>query len=351
MRIVVNDIAASSGGALSILKDFYEYVRNNDNYNEWIFLVGCDCIAETDNIKVLILDKVKSSKIEKLKFDFITGRKYINGLNPDVVFSMQNIITFGVKAKQVLYVHQSIPFQKIKKFSFLNDAERPFAVYQYIIGEMIKMSVKKSYRTIVQTKWMKEAVIYSTKVNENKIVNILPNVKSVNDNKSEEKSEANNKSFFYPTGKGIYKNNNCIVDAVRILNEEGYNDFKVKLTIDGVKNTCSNIIYTGRISRQAVFEEYKKSVLLFPSYIETFGYPLAEARMMGAIILASDCPFSREVLDGYCNAYFFDPFSPSELAVLMKKIIDGEITKKNISNTNIQTNDSWGKVWKEITQI
>ena len=40
MRIVVNDIAASKGGALTVLKDFYNCVRENDTENEWIFLLG-----------------------------------------------------------------------------------------------------------------------------------------------------------------------------------------------------------------------------------------------------------------------------------------------------------------------
>jgi hypothetical protein len=37
MRIVVNNIAASSGGAISILIDFYDYIKAADEENEWIF--------------------------------------------------------------------------------------------------------------------------------------------------------------------------------------------------------------------------------------------------------------------------------------------------------------------------
>ena len=115
MRIVVNDIAASTGGALTVLRDFYNCVKENDRENEWVFLLGDHLLEETENIKIRILKDVKASGIKKLCFDFFTGRKYIRSLNPDVVISLQNIITFGLKVPQLVYIHQSIPFQKTKK--------------------------------------------------------------------------------------------------------------------------------------------------------------------------------------------------------------------------------------------
>ena len=92
MRIVVNDIAASTGGALTVLKEFYNCVKENDRENEWIFLLGDYLLEETDNIKIHVLKDVKASGIKKLAFDFVTGKNYIRKLNPDVVVSLQNII-------------------------------------------------------------------------------------------------------------------------------------------------------------------------------------------------------------------------------------------------------------------
>ena len=66
--------------------------------------------------------------------------------------------------------------------------------------------------------------------------------------------------------------------------------------------------------------------------------------MAGAIVLASDTPFSREVLDGYENAYFFDPFSPDELADLMEKVVLGEIEKLDVADCKCERGDSWAQV-------
>ena len=60
------------------------------------------------------------------------------------------------------------------------------------------------------------------------------------------------------------------------------------------------------MSREEVFERYTNSILIFPSYVESFGLPLLEARLSGTYILASDRSFSREILEGYDKASFFE---------------------------------------------
>ena len=64
-----------------------------------------------------------------------------------------------------------------------------------------------------------------------------------------------------------------------------------------------------------------KSVLLFPSYIETFGLPLLEAKTIGSPIIASDTPFSKEITSNYNNVNYFDYSDEIKLAKLMIKQI------------------------------
>lgn len=340
MRIVVNDIAASTGGAMSILKDFYNYIKN-DTQNEWIFLLSDNYFEETENIKIITLQHIKKSWIHKIIFDFITGKQFISKLNPDVVFSMQNIITFGIKKPQIVYVHQSLPFQSVKKFSFFKSEERVNAVYQYIIGKFIKLSVQKADKVIVQTKWMKDAVCKKANISKDKIINILPNIEDFSRYKKD--GIFDKTSFFYPTSDNIYKNNDCIYKASELLNKKGIINYNVKITLED-KKIIPNIKFISRIPREKVINEYNQSTLVFPSYIETFGLPMAEARQMGTIILASDCAFSREILDGYDNAYYFDPYNPEELAILMSEVINGEIIRKLTHHDYIKEMNSWSCV-------
>ena len=347
MRIVVNDIAASKGGAMTVLKDFYSCIKENDKENEWIFLLGDNYLEETENIKVITLPEIKKSGLKKLKFDFFTGKKFIKKLNPDVVFSMQNVITFGLKVPQVIYMHQSIPVQSVKRFSFFKGSERKLAFIQYIIGSIIKKSVKNAELTIVQTKWMKEAVLKKCKISEDRIVNILPTVKDVA--ALVKREDFDKKRFFYPTAPALYKNNAAVFAADKILCEEGV-EHEIVLTLPEEKS-CGSVKCVGRLPYEQVLTEYTKSTLVFPSYIETVGLPMAEAREVGGLVIASDCPFSREVLEGYENAYFFRYDDHKALALLMKQVIDGEITVKEAWAEKSQQENSWKEVMEKVISV
>ena len=348
MRILVNDIAASSGGALSILKNFYEYIKNNEESrkHEWIFLLSDFYIEETPNIKVIILKESKSW-LNKMLFDYFTGKKIISALEPDVVFSLQNTMTYGLKFPHVVYVHQSLPFQNEKNFSFLKKNEAKLAIYQHVIGFIIKNSIKSSQLTIVQTHWMKEAIVKEIKISEENIIVAFPDFKKPRD--TVDFSLFNKYSFFYPANDAIYKNHGCIEEAVRILIDQNVTDFEVIRTIDGEPHN-KVFVNNGYMEYTDVIRQYEMSTLIFPSYIETIGLPLLEAKQQGAIILASDTHFARETLNNYDNAYYFDPFNPKELADLMLGIMKEKITKKGTKKIkgNAMSHNSWEAVLREI---
>ena len=344
MKIVVNDIAANSGGVLSVLKDFYQYVRDNDTENEWYFLVGGDFIKSTDRIHVIQLPEVKNSYLKRLSFDFLTGKKLINDLNPDVVFSLQNTITLGVKAPQVVYEHQPLPFQDAKNYSFIKASERRMAMYQHLIGKVIIHSVKHAAKVIVQTEWMREAVAEKCRIPASRIVKIAPNVEDLGSFRVD--IPRRNDLFFYPTSAVPYKNVACICDAAELLEKRGV-PFEVRLTTSKQRETRA-VSWIGQISREEVMRQFCEAALIFPSYIETFGYPLVEAAQMGAIVLAADLPFAHEVLGNYENAYFFNPFEPKALADLMEQVITGHIVRKEIFQKSENKVNNWSLVVDEL---
>ena len=368
MRIVVNDIAASKTGALSILKDFYNAVIMYENArgaggNEWIFVLGDRLLDEKDNIKVLVRDDVKASRKERLKFDLKTGAEYFKSLKPDVLFSLQNTLPKGYEGRQVLYVHQPLPYQTWKKFSFFKPEEREYAVYQHLIGRMIDASVKRADKVIVQTQWMRDAIVKKTGVSADKVVKILPDInvpEGINNSAINNNVMDNNviKRFFYPSGEILYKNHACILEAVAILKSRGITGFEISFTLNkGDVPSLSKypdheqVKYIGRIPREEVFKRYRNEILLVPSYIETFGYPPAESRAVGGRMIVSDCPFCHEVLEGYKRAAYFDPFDPAALADLMQKAMAGDLFGADhidSENSEGSTESGWKYVIEEI---
>lgn len=348
MRILVIDFAASSGGAMTILQSFYKFIRENDtaSKHEWIFLLNDTHIKQTKNITLKIVDGKKNSWLNRLRFDFYWGRKMVNGFKPDLLISFQNTYIYGVKCPQLIYVHQSIPFQSVKKFSFRVPEERILAVYQHIIGPIIKRSIRKSDYTIVQTEWMKQAILEQTKINEKKIILARPPVNLVK-SKDFNINDFEKTSYFYPANNSVYKNHRCVIEAVKILNNKGIDTFEVIFTISNSGLECSlpSIKYNSYMNYQDVLRQYQRSVLIFPSYIETVGLPLIEAKQFESLILAADTPASREALQGYENSYYFDPFNPEELASLIEKILNGEIYKsKSMNVSTFDSSSGWGEV-------
>ena len=333
LRIVVLDTAASKTGALSVLKDYYSFVQSLKDNNEWFFIIGVKGLIEEDpdkpTIRVILREDVKKSRIVRLLFDHFTGSGFLRGLKPDVILSLQNTLPAGAEkiAQTEIYLHQPLGFQKIKKFSFFDKWERELAVYQHLIAGEIDRSLKRADRIIVQTKWMKDAVIEKDGIAAGKIDVIPPFVELC---QPEDAELCKPIRFIFPAGCILYKNHQCIIDAVGLLVKKGIRDFivifterKENLPWVHVPSECEELTeWRGMIPREELTELYKKSILLFPSYIETFGLPLAEARSLGRPVIAADTPFAREILSGYDKAEFFDPFDPAALAELMTKTQD-----------------------------
>ena len=59
-RILVVDTAASEGGALTVLQDFYKAVATSSMDLEWIFLVSGPYVEEKDNIRVIVNPSLKN---------------------------------------------------------------------------------------------------------------------------------------------------------------------------------------------------------------------------------------------------------------------------------------------------
>jgi glycosyltransferase involved in cell wall biosynthesis len=330
MKIMVFDVPAISGGALSILEEYYhDAVHDNDKSKTWYFIVSLPELPETENIKVLRFSWIKKSWFHRLYFDQMIAPKLVEKYKADEILSLQNIIIPKVKLEQTLYVHQPLPFVD-KKFKITENML--FWIYQNIIGRIILKSIKKANKIIVQTNWMKEACIKKTEVDPKKIKVIPPKINIVIKNHYK-KTNNSLKTFFYPANASLYKNHKIILNSAFLLKEKGLNNYRILFTLKGNENKHIALIhrrtreynlpieFIGAITREQVFDYYTKSILIFPSYIETFGLPMLEAKLHNTPILASDCSFSHEILDGYEHVWFFGVEDAVELATLMQETV------------------------------
>jgi len=333
MKIMIFDVPASTSGALTILEEYYKRAINSTNSNvQWIFVVGTPRFEETENVRVLRYPWIKKSWFHRIIFEWLIAPKLVMKHRPDEILSLENIFVPFVsrKIKQTLYVHQPLPFVEYK-FSFKDN--KLYWTYQNIIGRLIINSIKKADEVIVQTNWMKRACSEKAKVNPDKIRVELPKI-NIEIRKFFTPNENALRTFFYPATANSYKNHEVIIQACKKMKELGVNDYHVVLTLTGRENDYASKLYeivkrenlriefVGNLKREEVYEWYAKSVLIFPSYIETFGLPLLEAKLHKTPVIASDTPFSHEILDGYENVRFFDPFDADRLCRAMVEVMN-----------------------------
>ncbi|UTR12123.1 glycosyltransferase [Evansella sp. LMS18] len=344
MRIMVFDVPAEHGGALSVLTEFYNEVKEYEDKNiNWIFVLSTPHFKEANNIKIIRFPWIKKSWWHRLYFDYIVAPKLVKKYKVNKIISLQNVIIPKTKVSQTVYVHQSLPFVEYR-FSFTEN--KIFWLYQNVISKIILKSIRKADKVIVQTNWFKKAIMKKSSVNEEKIIIVPPKI-NVHIKDYFQENKQTRSTFFYPSSALTYKNHQIIVEACKILKEKNIKNYQVIFTLEGNENALAVKLYEetlekqlpikfiGSISRERVFEYYTKSVLIFPSYIETFGLPMLEAKMHNSHVLASDCSFSHEILDEYENAIFFNPFNAEELAELMHN----SIANKRKNNTVVTLNN------------
>lgn len=331
MKILVYDVAAEDGGGLFVLNNFYkEVLAYNAPDVEWIFIVSTKEIAGCGNVKVLYFPEAKASWGARLKFEYIKLPGLIKKISPDLIISLQNMPVKRCDIRQFVYLHQSLQYCP-KKFSLIKSEERDLAIRQKFISALIKSAMPKAEKIFVQTKWIKDATVKWLK-RDSESVYIVPVCVNTEGIRIKEYRGAQSRTFFYPARAEIYKNHSLIIEACKILSDKGINDYKIVLTIRPDENAYAQslassaenlpIEYIGSVDYGEIWDMYSKTILLFPSYLETCGLPLLEARRAGSVILASDMPFSHEALGGYQNACFFSADDAVSLAAQMEKALE-----------------------------
>lgn len=332
MNIVVYDLHASESGALAILDDFYQQVSTHDDKKiNWTFIVSTPDYPDEENIKVIRYPWVKKNWLVRSVFELFSARRIILNQKPDIVFSLQNKGIHPISVKQVVYLH--LPFVLTEhRFSIKKDGKRLW-FYQNVLSRTIFSSLRKVERTIVQTQWMKDTLISKAKVQGDFIEILHPDISMNLQNKYIDDCQSR-KCFFYPATAFTYKNHLTIVKATKALKEKGINDLKVIFTIEAEESELTNelfnyvkdhnlpIVFGGKMQREDVFDMYTRSSLLFPSYVESFGMPLLEARMTNTFVIAATTPYSKEILNGYRNAFFIETFDYKGMANHMEKIMN-----------------------------
>lgn len=196
-------------------------------------------------------------------------------------------------------------------------------------------------------------------VDENKLT-IVPNGVNVNNEKKMRVNKTNDTLKFLFLGrlvrdKGLYE----VVEAVKLLEEESYKDYKIIFAGEGIeKNKLEQEILTN--NQDHVIEVLGKvtgedknivlsnsNVFLLPSYNEGMPISLLEAMGEGHYVIASNVGAVPEVIRNNNMGKIISPRSVASLVSAMKEVLENRDLYKKLGEGNkvfIENNYSWSKI-------
>lgn len=313
--IVVNNPAAKTSGALTILKEFLKKTNSLKCSHRFFVIVSVEELKkyETDKLKIIVIPSQNFK--ERIIWDFYGLKKFLKKKDviPDIFFSIQNTgVNLSKSIPQILYFHQALSITKMK-WKFLKKEERLFWMYKNIYPFFIRMYLNRIKKIIVQTEWIKRQFSQKFNYNLKNIIVVKPNI-NLPDTSKIKMIPKEKFRIFYPATPLIYKNHEIIIKALGELKKEKKdlaNDLECIFTFSEKENEridrlikkydVEDIIkLVGKIPYERVLQYYKSSdLMLFPSKLETLGLPLMEAKHFNLNILAIDLPYSREVIGDY----------------------------------------------------
>ncbi|MDN0109158.1 glycosyltransferase [Yersinia mollaretii] len=327
--VVVNATALDASGALTILNQFIENIPEH-NVTYIIFISDKFNTPKLYSNNITFIPVTIKSWYSRIYWDFYGLNQWLkkNLITPKLIISLQNTSIYSSKGiNQVIYLHQPIPFHK-KKWKFYKRDEYKLFLYKKFYSRFIFLFINDETLFFVQTNWMK-VELQKKGISKNKIRVLAPDFKSIDISSVKNviipKAE---KVIFYPAMPLAYKNHIEIVNALYFLKSRGVyiNNILCVFTINKGDNLfllekieeyglIDNFYFIGKITYKEVLSLYKQcTVVMFPSYIESFGLPLREAALFGKPIIASDENYAREVLLNYSGVTFVKAGCPEQWA-------------------------------------
>jgi len=374
--IFVNATAATEGGALTILKQFLEGISVYSNKNIFYYVFcSLEDLKAYENKNIKIVNDIKGKRwLDRIRWDLCGLKNWSEKKNikADLIISFQNTgVNYCNDVRQLVYLHNPIPFAEKLNWKLFDNNERSLWFYKNIYKRIIKITLKKNFHIVVQTEWMKHAVIEQFNWNPKKISVIKPNIENIPIVKIPIIDFKDNKfHILYPAPSTIYrkfKNYELIINALRYIKgnkREIYDYFLIHFTIDKklnnnmnvsiVKlikdlNVSSNICFEGKLPYKRILSFYKScDLLVFPSCIETFGLPLIEAASFGMPILAANMNYAREVIGSYKGVKFLDYKDPK---IWAENIIDLYNKRIKYKPYNINYKTSWKDFFELIEYL
>ncbi len=284
-----------------------------------------------------------SGKISRLASYFVPWR----ALQSDALIVLGDL-PFRTKANQIVFLQQANLISP--QIDPLVGDNLKFKIMRFIFSRNIRF-VK---RVVVQTEFMRRNILLSYSIPPDRLAVTQHELPSVDVSPAQIKKhhrDSSTKLFFYPASHYEHKNHAVLWAAIPIIERLNL-DVRFDLTIESndVPEAIRNspiIRCLGALTAKECRDYYNQcDALFFPSKLESYGLPLAEALRVAKIpVLAADRPFAREACGEL--AIYFNHKSAEDLVIKLKTMLESWCASVDDEQINKLPNlISWNDVAK-----
>jgi glycosyltransferase involved in cell wall biosynthesis len=362
--VLINGIAARSGGGKSILTNFLKILSDNSPERKYVVVVPSDFDFSTCSSANITILPESNSLTSLCRYYTTTVRKLVRKYNVSVIFNLADFI---------------IPVTTTQIYLF----DWPYAMYpESVVWQQMSMREKvfRKLKLLFIRRYigLPAVVLAQTPVAETRLkrlfnirrIEVVPNAVSL-DNLDGGKY----KNFELPSGfsKLLYltkyyphKNLEVFIPVAKMIRDQNLN-FKIIITIDSSQGPQAArlideikrqklddvIINLGAVDMQHVPSLYQQcDALLMPSLLESFSGTYVEAMYHGKPVFSSDCDFARTV----CGeaAFYFDPLSPESIINSLREAFIHSATiqeKIKAGQERLKTFPTWQEAFERYQSL
>jgi len=333
-KIIIDACYLNSKGGIVILNKILNTIPN-EILNKFIIVID----KRISNLGTLTRFKhqtIKKNEFSRIYF-YIKNYKKIKSIlclsnfpppvviNTTVFIYFHNVLFFSSKNKNM---------SKLERLKFSLKK-----VY-------LKLLNNKDYNWLVQTQIVKNLLVENNKFRSDKI--FISPIFHLNHEKVIEKKDF----FIYPTSNIKNKNNENLIRAFIDASRKIDKNLNLYITLDRNElNFKYKLPKSLKIKFLGELEHYdlinlisEAKYLIFPSFEESFGLPLIEAKHNFCIILASDKEYVKELIDA---DFYFDPKNINDISSKILNSLKIETPTLN----NIKVKDHTNKVIERIINV
>gem|GEM_PF-2177099 len=350
-RIMMEMVGTSVGGGRTYIRHFLRTLPEVDKRNEWFVFVHPRVKEEErwdlpPRIKVLTSRFAVKSWLHRILWQQVYIPWFVLRHRIDVLFSAAHFGSLFAPCRRVVLLCNASCFGPIYLERLLNWSPVNDNLKMRLHRFLTLLNIRFNHVVLTPTKAMRDIVGSCYRIPRRKwsfvhyayqhiAATKKPSISPATEGVLKEKCKGK-KIVLFVSAWTVFKNVSVVLRAADLLSDT-HPEIQFVLTMDFSKPPVhtmglaprvlsrmyahqaaeiqkrKNISQSGHVSLSEVRLLYELSdVTIFPSVLESFGFPMLEALANGKPVIAADLPVNREVLGK--QGVYFDPLNASDLA-------------------------------------